>query len=176
MSQVRTFEQTQEPQTAITGDETGSRRPAGLSAKIMLYAALAWLLFQLWYASPLPFMLDWGIVNSTQARSIHLGFAIFLAYLAYPALRRSPRHYIPIHDWILAVIAAFATLYLLVFYHQLVHRPGIVTTRDLIVGVAGIALLLEATRRALGPPSDGRGIGVCDLRLCRPLHARRDRL
>ena len=142
----------------------------------MLYAALPWLLFQLWYASPLPFMLDRGIVNSTQACSIHLGFAIFLAYLAYPALRRSPRHYIPIQDWILAFIAAFSMLYLFVFYHELVHRPGIVTTRDLIVGVAGIVLLLAATRRALGPPLMVVASVFSDLRFRRFLYARCDRL
>ena len=123
--------------------------------------------------NPLPFMLDRGSVNSTQARSIHLGFAVFLAYLAYPALRRSPRHYIPIQDWILAFIVA---LYLFAFYHELVRRPGIVTTRDLIVGVAGISLLLAATRRALGPPLMVVASVFSDLRFRRPLYACRDRL
>lgn len=152
------------------------RRRAGLSAKIMLYAALPWSLFQLWYANPLPFMLDRGSVNSTQARSIHLGFAIFLAYLAYPALRRSPRHYIPIQDWILAFIAAFSMLYLFVFYHELVHRPGIVTTRDLIVGVAGYRLVARSHAPRPRPASNVVASVFSDLRFRRPLYACRDRL
>ena len=48
--------------------------------------ALAWSLFQLWYASPLPFIVGFGILNDTEARAIHLAFAMFLAFLAWPAL------------------------------------------------------------------------------------------
>ena len=71
--------------------DTGARSPSGVPAKILWYVPLAWAGFQLWLASPLPFMLRFGIFNSTEARSIHLAFAIFLAYLAFPALKRSPR-------------------------------------------------------------------------------------
>ncbi|MDH3475617.1 MAG: TRAP transporter permease, partial [Rhodospirillales bacterium] len=113
---------------------------------------LAWSLFQLWYASPLPFMLGIGVLNDTEARAIHLAFAIFLAYTAFPALKRSPRHYIPIQDWIFALVGAFCAAYLFLFYDALASRPGNPTTFDLVVGVVGMALLLEATRRALGPP------------------------
>lgn len=136
----------------IAETETGARQPSGFPAKVLLYVALAWSLFQLWYASPLPFIVEWGILNSTEARAIHLGFAMFLAYAAYPALRSSPRSYIPIQDWILALVASASALYLFFFYQDLAQRAGITTTRDVVVGVIGMLLLLEATRRALGPP------------------------
>ncbi|MFN3581625.1 MAG: TRAP transporter permease, partial [Pseudomonas sp.] len=38
------------------------------------------------------------------------------------------------------------------FYTELVTRPGNPTTFDVAVGICGLVLLLEATRRALGPP------------------------
>ena len=139
-------------QDMIAEADTGARAPTGVSAKILFAIPLTWSLFQLWYASPLPFMLRFGVLNDTEARSIHLAFAVFLAYTAFPALKRSPRHYIPIQDWVFALIGAFCAGYLFLFYVALSDRPGDPTTFDLVVGVAGLVLLLEATRRALGPP------------------------
>ncbi len=136
----------------IAEADTGARQPTGFGAQVLLIVPLVWSLFQLWYASPLPFMLNLFVLNDTEARAIHLAFAIFLAYTAYPTLKRSPRHYIPIQDWIVALVGAFCAAYLFLFYDQLANRPGDPTTFDLVVAVVGLVLLLEATRRALGPP------------------------
>ena len=113
---------------------------------------LVWSLFQLWYASPLPFMFRWGVLNDTEARAIHLAFAVFLAFTAYPAFKRSPRDHIPIQDWVFALLGAFCASYLYLFYADLANRAGAPVKIDLAVGVCGMLLLLEATRRALGPP------------------------
>ncbi|HEX2216996.1 MAG TPA: TRAP transporter permease [Xanthobacteraceae bacterium] len=132
--------------------DTGGRKPVGLAARILLWIAIAWSLFQLWYASPLPFVFGFGVLNDTEARSIHLGIALFLAFTAYPALSSSPRGYIPVQDWVLAIAGAFAGGYLFLFYNQLAERPGQATMLDLVTAGAGIVLLLEATRRTLGLP------------------------
>jgi TRAP transporter 4TM/12TM fusion protein len=132
--------------------DTGGRKPSGLTAQIVLGVAIAWSLFQLWYASPLPFVIGIGVFNDTEARSIHLGLALFLAFTAYPAFRSSPRAYIPAIDWVLALAGAFAGAYLFLFYNQISLRPGQPTTLDLITAGGGILLLLEATRRSLGLP------------------------
>ena len=142
----------QEAMDIVAEADTGARSPSGIPAKILWFVPLAWAGFQLWLASPLPFMLRFGIFNSTEARSIHLAFAIFLAYLAFPALKRSPRHYIPIQDWIIALVAAFTAGYQYLFFIELSDRPGLPTQMDIVVSVIGLALILEATRRALGPP------------------------
>jgi len=136
----------------VAESDSGARVPSGIPAKVIWLTALAWSLFQLWYASPLPFILGVGLLNSTEARSIHLAFAIFLAYLVFPALKRSPRRRIPRQDWLLALSAAFAAGYVFLFYRSIAERPGLPTTLDLVISVAGLALILEATRRALGPP------------------------
>lgn len=114
--------------------------------------ALAWSLFQLWQASPLPFVFKSGVFNDTQARAIHLAFALFLAFTAFPARRASPRHRIPLQDWLLALAGAFSAAYLVLFHEELAGRAGAPTPLDLAVALVGMALLLEATRRALGPP------------------------
>jgi TRAP transporter 4TM/12TM fusion protein len=132
--------------------DTGGRHAAGLTGQVLLWVAVAWSLFQLWYASPLAFVFGFGILNDTEARAIHLGFALFLTFTAYPALRSSPRDRVPLLDWVLAFVGAFAGAYLFLFYVQLSGRPGQPTTLDLVTGTVGIVLLLEATRRALGLP------------------------
>lgn len=139
-------------QDLIAENDTGARQPSGLTAKILLWLAVAWSLFQLWLASPLPFIFNFGVLNSTEARSIHLAFAIFLAFMAYPAFKNSPRNYIPIIDWVLAAVGAFCAAYIYIFYRDLSGRPGLPITADLVAAGVGLVILLEATRRALGPP------------------------
>ncbi len=132
--------------------DTGARHPSGLPAKLLLGIPLCWSLFQLWYASPLPFLFEFGVLNDTEARAIHLAFAILLAFMAFPAFKRSPRDHIPLQDWVFAVTGAFCASYIYLFYAELADRAGAPTTFDLVVAVSGMLLLLEATRRALGPP------------------------
>ena len=60
--------------------DTGGRKPTGLTAQLLLVVALAWSLFQLWIASPLPFSLGVFVFNDTESRAIHLAFAVFLAF------------------------------------------------------------------------------------------------
>ncbi|MGM8934448.1 TRAP transporter permease [Pseudomonas neustonica] len=136
----------------VATSDTGARKPTGMARKLLLSIAALWSVFQLWIASPLPFMIGMGVFNSTESRSIHLSFAVFLGFMAYPAFKRSPRDHIPIIDWILALVAAFCASYLFFFYADLADRPGKPITQDVVIAIIGIVTLLEATRRALGPP------------------------
>lgn len=136
----------------LIAQDVGARTPLGAMAQVITGLALLWSLFQLWIASPLPFVLGFGVFNDTETRSIHLAFALLLAFLAYPAFRTSPRERIPLLDIALGLIAAASAAYLFIFYQQLALRPGSLTTADLITACIGIPLLLEATRRVLGPP------------------------
>ncbi len=140
--------------------DRGGRNTTGIVGAIVFAVALCWAFFQLWYASPLPFAFNFGIFNDTEARSLHLGIAMFLAYMVFPATKRSRRDVIPIQDWILAIIAGFCGSYLFLFYNELALRPGIPTTMDVVAASIGIILLLEATRRALGSPMSILGIVI----------------
>ncbi len=141
-----------ELQELVAKADTGARKPGGPTATLIFGVALAWALFQLWYASPLPFALSIGVLNDTEARAIHLAFALFLAFLAWPALASSPRDRVPLVDWVLAFAGAFAAAYLMLFYRELATRPGQPTTTDIVVATIGLVLLLEATRRSVGWP------------------------
>ncbi len=180
----------------VASSDTGGRSPHGFTGKLIVYIALAWSLFQLWFASPFPFKLGIGVFNDTEARSIHLAFAIVLAFLAYPAAKTpflmllaigipillgylfwfgggdnfplwmsalvvipiliaiflgSPKDRVPPWEWALTIVGGACAIYLFAFYESISQRPGLPTSIDLIVGAVGIILLLEATRRSLGP-------------------------
>ncbi|WP_372833307.1 TRAP transporter permease [Puniceibacterium confluentis] len=180
----------------VASSDTGGRSVAGPVGTFLMLVALAWSLFQLWFASPIPFIVGFGVFNDTEARSIHLAFAIFLAFAAFPATRTkfqlglgiaipvilgalfmigakdgastwwipvvviglvacivlgSPKNKIPLWEWALALIGAATALYLYVYYREISGRVGAPVTQDFVVSVIGILVLLEATRRALGP-------------------------
>lgn len=145
-----------ELEAMIAATDTGARSPAGNVGKLLIIAAFAWSTFQLWIASPLPYMDFFSawlpVLNNTDTRSIHLAFAVSLAFLAYPALKSSPRDRIPIQDWIFAAVGIMVTMYLSIFAESLGERSGLPTTTDLVMSGIGVVLVLEAARRALGPP------------------------
>ncbi|WIY52620.1 TRAP transporter permease [Devosia sp. YIM 151766] len=131
--------------------DTGGRMPRSRPAQIVLFVVpLLWALFQLWYASPLPFQLRFGVFNATEARAIHLAFALFLTFAAFPATKNSPRDYIPWYEWGLGLIAAGCSAYIFVFQGELARRPGLPTMLDIGVAIVGMLMLLEAARRSLG--------------------------
>ena len=136
----------------VEDNDTGGRQPGPAVAKLLTAVALAWSLFQVWIASPLPYMVSnlIPVLNDTQTRAIHLAFAVFLAFMAYPATKRSPRKHVPALDWVFALLGAFSAAYIFIFYRELAARPGQPTPMDVWTAVLGIVLLLEATRRVLG--------------------------
>jgi TRAP transporter 4TM/12TM fusion protein len=138
-------------ETMVAEADTGGRKPTGFAKRFLLATALCWALFQLWYASPLPYMFNVGVFNDGQARVIHLSFAFILAFSTFPAFKSSPRNRIPIYDIVLAALGVIAACYLIVFYREIALRPGLPTTPDIVVSVIGVVLLVEAARRAVGP-------------------------
>ena len=132
--------------------DLGGRKPVGVARAVLAAVCVGWSLLQLWYASPLPFSFNVFILNDTEMRALHLGLALFAGYLAYPFRKSSPRDRIPIQDWVFAAVAAFCGAYLFLFYRELATRPGQPTQLDFATAIVGMALLLEATRRVVGPP------------------------
>lgn len=140
----------------VADSDTGGRMPNDAFGKAALwYIPLVWSVYQLWIASPLPFILGVGVWNDTQTRAIHLGFAVLLAFIAFPGLKSSPRHHIPIATWVTAIVGALASSYLFYAYSGVAARSGAPNTTDVVVAVIGIVLLMEAARRSLGFPLMG---------------------
>ncbi len=142
------------------------RNARGRSLAVAISAvAFAWSLFQLWIASPLPFLLDLGIIIGVPARGIHLAFGLLLCFLSFPAARRLADKPISAFDMALAALGTACALYVFLAHDGLVARRGVLLVYDLslfgfdftfpfeaILGGVGIAILLEATRRSIGLP------------------------
>ena len=139
-------------QRLVAEADTGGRNPSGAVRRFVMLICLLWAMFQFWYASPLPFALGFGVLNDTEARSIHLGFALFLGFLLWPFSSRLQSDRVPWFDWLFAILTCFAGAYLLIFYSELATRPGQPTGFDVLTASLGLLLLLEATRRAVGLP------------------------
>ncbi len=143
----------------IKEDLSPTRNLTGFHLKLVAIIAITWSLFQLWYASPFPFWLNFGMFKGLPARAIHLGFALLLAFLIFPYARVKKVNFI---DILIALTGAICCLYIYVFYDQLVDRGGILLKInfsddltipvELIIGIVGILILLEATRRVIGVP------------------------
>lgn len=137
----------------IAESDTGARMPTGsFNKKVLWILPLMWSLFQLWIASPLPYTLGIFVVNNAEGRSIHLAFAVLLAYTAFPTLKSSPRHTIPWQDWAIGLLAAYSAAYLYLFWDGLAARSGAPSTTDLVFACIGVVTLMEAARRSLGFP------------------------
>ena len=136
--------------------ETGNRKPNSVFINnILLYTALTWSLFQLYVSSPLVLEITpW--MNADVVKRVHVSFAGLLAFLSYPAFKKSSRSQIPWSDWVMGFLIVISCVYLI--YNQVWDsrafemRLGVPNSTDLVLSCIGLLLLLEATRRSLGPP------------------------
>ena len=103
--------QNQDPKTKVDfsdkHDEDGGSKRNLTSWNLKLVGSLAvlWSLFQLWYASPLPYLLDFGKFIDVPARAIHLAFGMSLCFLAYPSFRSGRNKKISFIDFIFVAIS-----------------------------------------------------------------------
>ena len=117
--------------------------PAG--DRIIMVVLTAWAVFQL-YAS---------ISNKVPLqilRYTHLGLAISMAYILYPATKHADRHKLPWYDCVLAALFVCVVSYFIINYKPLQFRAGSYTQLDTIMAGLGIALVLLACWRVVGPP------------------------
>lgn len=114
--------------------------------------ALVWSLVQVWVASPLPLATGILLIDETRFRSLHLAFALLLVFMLYPARGTATHERAGWTGCITGAVAAACAGYLFLFHHHLAAHPGDPGRIDLAAALVGMVLLLEATRRLLGPP------------------------
>jgi len=129
--------------------------------------SIAWALFQL----ALPRFI---ILDSITVRAIHLAFAIVLIFLTVSARRKkhfdlpdsaqpasldsdnqtaspeSGHRFAPL-DYVLAVAGCLAALYIVFDWTGIMMRSGLPTGRDIAISILLIVLVLESSRRVIGP-------------------------
>jgi TRAP transporter 4TM/12TM fusion protein len=137
----------------LAEEEEGiARKPKGPSKYVIPTIAVTWSLFQLSIPS-------WLVLDSTFIRAIHLGFAMLIVFLNYPLFKKtrfglkyfSQKDKIPVLDYIIAIVACLSALYIAIDYSGMTTRYGAPITRDIVIGLTLVILLLEASRRVIGP-------------------------
>lgn len=137
-------------QDLVDQADTGGRNSTGRVKVFIAGVALIWSVFQFALASPLANQLfPSDLINNS--RQVHLSFAIFLAFLAFPAFKYSRRDVVPLLDWVLAICGAFVALYGFIFFDKIVKSGGLADSTDAMFAMVGLLILFEASRRTLGP-------------------------
>ena len=127
--------------------EAGTRKLGGALGWIVFFGLLAFSLFHLYTGV-------FGMLTAQLQRSIHLGFALALIFLLFPARKkdRGRKHKVAWYDFILALLGIAVGAYWPLFIDEIVMRAGRLTEIDFYVGLIAVLLVLEATRRAVGLP------------------------
>ncbi|GKW48728.1 TRAP transporter permease [Halomonas sp. NCCP-2165] len=95
-----------------------------------------------------------GTLPSQQQGAVHLGLALGMIFILFPATRGSgSRARVPWYDVILAFAATFTAYYKILFYEEVLRaRVTGYSTLDLATALLGVLFVLEATRRTVGVP------------------------
>jgi TRAP transporter 4TM/12TM fusion protein len=125
----------------------GMRTAKGVTGWIIIVLAVALACFHVFTGLM-------GIFESRIQRGVHLLFIVPLAFLLYPATKRSAQNQVPWYDWVLAALSSLPSLYIIIFHNVLNNRwenatPA--TMYQIIMGIIIIATLIEAVRRSVAP-------------------------
>jgi len=104
-----------------------------------------------------------GVLASRYQRGFHLFFLIPLAFLLFPATKKSPQDRIPLQDWLLAILSAVPSLFVIIEAPRLEGRWEFVTPildSELAIGILLVIMLLEAVRRAVAPAMTGLALAA----------------
>ncbi|MBX9972020.1 TRAP transporter permease [Cytobacillus firmus] len=127
--------------------EAGTRKLGGILGWIAFIGLLSFSLFHLYTGI-------FGMLTAQLQRSIHLGFALALTFLLFPARKKDKgrNHKVAWYDIVLAILSVAVGAYWPLFIDEIVMRAGRLTEVDFYIGLLAVLLVLEATRRAVGVP------------------------
>ncbi|RLL41808.1 TRAP transporter permease [Oceanobacillus piezotolerans] len=137
-----------EEQDAIMQKYDAEARTRNLTGKIgmtVFVIMLAFSLFQIYTGA-------FGQYTAYIQRTVHLGFALVLIFLLFPARKKGNNRKIAWYDCLLVSLSILVCGYWPLFYDTLVQQIGGISGAQLIIGGLAILLVLEASRRAVGLP------------------------
>lgn len=141
---IRIDEKESEKILAKYDREFAFRRLKGPLAKFVFILAVVWSLAHLYTAA-------FGVFPSTLQRAPHVGVALVLIFILYPARRGSKSNKVPWYDFVLAFLSFSVAAYHVIYYKELVWRAGVYNNLDMVVSFIAVLLIIEATRRMAGP-------------------------
>ena len=96
-----------------------------------------------------------GDIIANVQRALHLMFGLSICFLLYPATSSGDKSKVPFYDLVLGALGVAANLYIIVFFKEISLRAGMLTTADYVFGLILIVVLLECSRRVVGPVLTG---------------------
>src|SRR3989304_4986910 len=126
----------------VQGEEGVTNRLAGWAGIIVTTIAVAMSTFHLYAA--------YDIVPTQQLRYTHVAFVLLLSFLLFPAALRF-RNRIRWWDVVAGLTCVGILIYAILAGDDFTDRATSPLPLDVVLGVIFIVLLLEASRRAIGP-------------------------
>ncbi|MEW6265844.1 MAG: TRAP transporter fused permease subunit [Thermodesulfobacteriota bacterium] len=123
-------------------DEAVARSLKGPASSIASAIAVLLAVFQVYTGV-------FGAFPDLIQRSLHVGFAMVLAFLLYPARAGSLRHRFSVPDLAAMILGVIVCAHAAVNYDRIMTNPGISSAWDLLLGILATLLVLEMTRRIL---------------------------
>jgi TRAP transporter 4TM/12TM fusion protein len=139
--QQLTEEKKQKIEQLIEEEEGISRKVKGFWQVLITALAVAMSLFAI-YSTVFP-------VTTQILRGVHVAFMLVLSFLYFPISRKYKNKVSPI-DIFLSLAALAPILYMLSDFEEFIYRAVTPEQWDMILGVAFLALIMEATRRTSG--------------------------
>lgn len=131
--------------TYIMGQGEKRILPAKL-AGIVKWTAVGATIYSMWAV--------FGYPEVLLQRSIGFGLSFALAFVLYTMPGTQTRKYVPWYDWIMAISSLLVSVYIFINLDRLITRLpfiGQVYGTDIFFGILTVILLLEGTRRVIGP-------------------------
>src|SRR5699024_852730 len=128
--------------------ESQSRTTLGKWAWVVMFLGVALTLFHLYTGY-------FGTLPSQQQGAIHLGTALGIIFLLFPAKKglQKKQQKVPWYDVVLAFLAMYVTYHKIFFFESILQsRISGYSLIDIILAIIGVLLVLEATRRTVGLP------------------------
>ncbi len=128
--------------------ESNFREKIGKWAWVVTFLGVALTIFHIYSGY-------FGTLPSQKQGAIHLGTALGIIFLLYPAKKgwQKKQKKVPWYDVILAFTAMYVTYHKIIFFDSIIQsRISGYSTIDTIISIVAILLLLEATRRTVGLP------------------------
>jgi TRAP transporter 4TM/12TM fusion protein len=91
-----------------------------------------------------------GISDAMIQRASYLMITMTLIFLVFPFNKKSPISRPSIIDWVLTILGIAGSIYIMIFYQDLILRLSALNQLDVFFGVIMILLGLEMGRRGLG--------------------------
>ncbi|MCR1897787.1 TRAP transporter permease [Irregularibacter muris] len=125
-------------------EEGNKRKLIGKVGLIITLMAIAMSIFHLYTSA-------FGTLLAVKQRALHLVFTVALGFLIYPFSKKASKNKIPFYDYILCALGVTVFGYLIINFQGIVAKGGQADSIDLIFGSLAILLILEVTRRSVGP-------------------------